>query len=214
MGGQSPFSHLICKAIILEKQRMENDLHIIRRTIDGDQQAFAELVDGYKNYVFSICLRVLKKREEAEEAAQDTFMKVYGTLGSFEGKSKFSTWLYTVAYRTALDKVRTRKPYTQPVEDTDGDSPPLQIAEEEAARPDRRLDARDLKDHLEKAIQLLPPLDASVMTLFYLHERSVREIAEITDLTETNVKTKLHRLRERLKTKLNHYLEAEIKDLL
>ncbi len=193
---------------------MEKDLRLIRRVISGDQQAFASLVDEYKDYVFSICLRVLKKREEAEEAAQDTFLKVYKTLGSFGQKSKFSTWLYTVAYRTALDKTRRKKQRFQSIDEDNPDSPPLQLAGDDAEQPDVQTDSRDLRSHLEKAIALLPPIDAAVITLFYLHEKSVKEVALITGMTETNVKTKLHRLRERLKLKLNQYLEAEIQDLI
>jgi RNA polymerase sigma-70 factor (ECF subfamily) len=195
-------------------QQIEKDLQIIQEVLSGNQQAFAELVDRYKNYVFSICLRVLKKREDAEEAAQDTFLKVYKTLGSFEQKSKFSTWLYTVAYRTALDKTRKKQPYTQSINGESTDGPSLQIAVEKTAQPDIQMHNMDLKDHLEKAIQQLPTADASIISLFYLHERSVKEVAEIMNMTETNIKTKLHRLRERLKVKLNQYLEAEIQDLI
>lgn len=198
----------------MPEQQMDKDLLVIRRILNGDQQAFALLIDTYKDYVFTICWRVLKNREEAEEAAQDTFLKVYKTLGSFEQKSKFSTWLYTVTYRTALDKTRRKHLIIQSVDNHSTDIPAIQIADEREQQPDAQIHAQDLKGHLEKAIQLLPAEDASIITLFYLNERSVKEVADMMNMTQTNVKTKLHRLRERLKIKLNQYLETEIQDLI
>lgn len=207
------------QASIVKRQHMpaqpaDKDLLIIRRILNGEQAAFAELVDTYKDYVFTVCWRVLKSREDAEEAAQDTFLKVYGSLGSFEQKSRFSTWLYTVAYRTALDRARRKQLPVQSMDGFSKEAPPLQIAGDQEQQPDVQMGAQDLKDHLEKAIQQLPATDASLISLFYLHERSVKEVAEILHLTETNVKTKLHRLRERLKLTLNQYLETEIQDLI
>jgi RNA polymerase sigma factor (sigma-70 family) len=80
-----------------------SDGQLIDAVIRGDQAAYRSLIDRYQKYVFTIAYNILKNREEAEEAAQDVFIKVYKTLRGFERKSKFSTWLYTIAYRTALD---------------------------------------------------------------------------------------------------------------
>ena len=80
-----------------------SDGQLIDAVIAGDQASYRSLVERYQNYIFTITYNVLKNREEAEEAAQDVFIKVYKTLRSFERKSKFSTWLYTIAFRTALD---------------------------------------------------------------------------------------------------------------
>ena len=88
---------------------MEEDLKLIKLVLKGSNPAFKRLIDKYQDFVFSITLKVLKSREEAEEAAQDVFLKVYRTLGSYEQKSKFSTWLYTIAYRTALDRTRKKQ---------------------------------------------------------------------------------------------------------
>ena len=73
-----------------------NDQHYINLVIDGDTNAFAALVDRYKDLVFTLSLKMLQNREEAEEAAQDTFIKVYKSLSRFKGDSKFSTWLYKI----------------------------------------------------------------------------------------------------------------------
>ena len=190
---------------------MADDIQLIRLVLLGDQMAFESLVKRYQNYVFTITFKVLKNRELAEEVAQDVFIKVYKMLGSYQQKSKFSTWLYTVAYRCALDEARKKRLYTDSIE---SDNSFLQIEDLEGASPAGNLEQKDLKRALQEAINQLKPVDASVITLFYLHEKSVQEIAEITGLTNSNIKTKLHRLREQLRGKLIALLKTEVKDLI
>lgn len=190
---------------------MEEDIHLVGRILKGDQTAFRQLVERYKDYVFTICMRVLNQREEAEEAAQDVFIKVYKTLRSFEQKAKFSTWLYTVAYRTALDKVRVRKKRNVPL---DSEENHLQISDDKQVNAEQIINTEMLQGQLLVAIRKLKPQDAAVVTLFYLKEKSIKEIVEITGLTLTNVKTKLHRTRESLKRHLEKQLGSEIKDNL
>lgn len=189
----------------------EADQQLVGAVLRGNQTAFRQLVERYKDYVFTVCFRVLQQREEAEEASQDVFIKVYKTLGSFEQKSKFSTWLYTVAYRTALDKVRTRKKGNISIDQEDSY---LQIPDKENRGAEQRVNTELLKNQLLTAIRQLKPQDAAVVTLFYLKEKSIKEIVEITGLTTTNVKTKLHRTRETLKKHLQKQLGKEIKDNL
>lgn len=189
----------------------EADQQLVEAVLKGNQSAFRQLVERYKDYVFTVCFRVLQQREEAEEASQDVFIKVYRTLGSFEQKSKFSTWLYTVAYRTALDKVRTRKKGNISIDQEDNY---LQIPDQENRGAEQLINTELLKTQLIKAIRQLKPQDAAVVTLFYLKEKSIKEIVEITGLTTTNVKTKLHRTRESLRKHLQKQLGKEIKDNL
>ncbi|NET36290.1 MAG: sigma-70 family RNA polymerase sigma factor [Cyanothece sp. SIO1E1] len=189
----------------------EADQQLVEEVLKGNQSAFRQLVERYKDYVFTVCFRVLQQREEAEEASQDVFIKVYRTLGSFEQKSKFSTWLYTVAYRTALDKVRTRKKGNISIDQEDNY---LQIPDQENRGAEQMINTELLKAQLIAAIRQLKPQDAAVVTLFYLKEKSIKEIVEITGLTTTNVKTKLHRTRESLRKHLQKQLGKEIKDNL
>jgi RNA polymerase sigma factor (sigma-70 family) len=190
---------------------MEEDIQRINATLKGDAMAFQHLVEKYQHFVFTITFRVLKKREEAEEAAQDTFIKVYRTLASFEQRSKFTTWLYAIAYRTAIDMAR-KKNY--PIQSIDDDESYLQLADAAGEKPLDNIQQEDLHHQLETAIARLKPLDGTLITLFYLHEKSIKEIAAITGLTNTNIKTKLHRLREQLKAYLEDQLQHEIQDLL
>lgn len=190
---------------------MEDDNLLIDLVVKGDQSAFHKLVLRYQNFVFSITQRVLSSREEAEEAAQDTFLKVYKTLGSFERKSKFSTWLYAIAYRTAIDTARKKK---LPIDSIDSDDNYLQIKDKGNLNPDAALEHSDLQVTLQTVIQRLKPVDGTIITLFYLHEKSVKEIADITSLSISNIKTKLYRLRETLRSELSVLLNKEAEDLL
>lgn len=189
----------------------QNEIHLIQQVLKGNTNAFKTLVDKYQNYVFTICMRVLKNREEAEEAAQDTFVKVFKTLRSYQQQAKFSTWLYTVTYRTAIDKSRLKKQDTQSI---DAAEDFLQIVDKLSPSPAHQVQEKDLKEVLEKIIQQLPPIEANLITLFYLHEKTVSEISAITQLSKSNIKVKLFRLRAVLRKKLSHYLQSEIGQLL
>lgn len=190
---------------------MNEDIHLIQAVLQGNQSAFRTLVERYQSYVFTIAFKVLKNREQAQEVAQDVFIKVYRMLGSFQQKSKFSTWLYTIAYRAALDEVRKKKQYTESIE---ADDQYLQIGDNASRSPSFNTIQEDLNKQLEQAIQQLKPIDATVITLYYLNEKNVQEISAITGLSRTNIKTKLHRLREQLREQLQEQLKTEVKDLL
>ncbi len=181
---------------------------LIRRARAGSRGAFTQLVERYQDYVFTVCNRVLRDREAAEEAAQDSFLKAFQNLDSFQGQSRFSSWLYTIAYRTALDRVRLKK---APLQALDQQERPLQVADS-GPLPGTSIEQGELQDALQAAIAQLKPDDAAVVTLYYLQEQSVKEIADITGLTVTNVKTKLHRSRETLREALSGRLKSEIAD--
>ncbi|MCB0635718.1 MAG: sigma-70 family RNA polymerase sigma factor [Lewinella sp.] len=187
------------------------DEHLIQRTLAGSQAAFGQLIARYQDFVFSLCMRVLGSREEAEETAQDAFLKVYHNLSTFKQESRFSTWLYTLTYRTALDRARLRK---RPVQALETDEYVLQVEDKSTAAPDANLHQADLQDQLEHAINQLKPDAASVVSLYYLQEQSVKEIAEVTGLTETNVKTKLFRSREALRDLLRQSLQQEARQMI
>jgi RNA polymerase sigma-70 factor (ECF subfamily) len=169
---------------------------LIRRSIQGDQAAFGKLIVRYQDFVFSLCLRVLQQREEAEEAAQDAFLKAYRKLASFRQQSRFSTWLYTLTYRTALDRARQKG---IPVQGIDGEEQYIQLPAASCSLADHQLERRENQQILEQLLQQLPAQERTPLSLYYLQEQSVREIAKITGLTVSNVKTWLFRSRERLR---------------
>lgn len=189
----------------------DDDLELVRQVLLGEVQAFEQLVAHYQNYVFSVALSVARQREEAEEIAQDTFVKVYKQLGSFAQRSRFSTWLYKIAYRTALDYVRKKRLPVQQIQREDGS--PIPIANTDTG-PAERLQQHDLQEVLEEALGYLKPEDALLIRLYYLRERSVREMADITGLTESNIKTRLFRIREQLQQLLTLHFTKDIQDWL
>lgn len=182
------------------------DQYYIENTLKGDSRAFASLVEKYKDFVFTIVIRIVKVREEAEEVAQDTFIKAYESLASYRGEAKFSSWLYSIAYRKALDALRKNKKYkaSELIEDiTEGDVETIDNAL-------HYLEDQERKQAIQDCILKLPEPDAAIITFYYFEELSVREIAEVTKLTEDNIKVKLHRSRKKLFTLLKHFILPEI----
>ena len=99
------------------KMDQKDDRYYISKVLEGDMQAFSYLVDKYKDMVFTLAFRILKNRENAEEVAQDSFVKVYQNLKKFKSKSKFSTWLYRIVYNTAISRVRVKQNPTMSIDD-------------------------------------------------------------------------------------------------
>ncbi len=183
-----------------------NDQVYIEAILNGDANAFAVLVDRYKDLVFTLALRMMKHTEEAEEAAQDTFIKVYKSLKKFKGDSKFSTWIYRVAYNTCLDRLKKNKRQQYTVEINE-------YTEHQVKTLDNALDQIEAKEK-EQAIQdclaLLPSEDSFLLTLYYFEELSLEEIAKIVGLKPNNVKVKLFRSRKKLATILKSKLDNDI----
>lgn len=180
---------------------MQDEQAIINRASRGDTSAFGQLVDHYRDYVFTIAFRILQKREEAEEAAQDAFVKAWKMLGSFKGTSKFSTWLYSIANHTAIDHQRKKQLLTESI-DKEGSF--IQVEDSGALNAQERLEERERVGSLDKALSLLHEQDALLITLFYMHEKSVDEIATITGLSVSNVKVKMFRARAKLKSVISN----------
>ncbi|WP_034261520.1 RNA polymerase sigma factor [Altibacter lentus] len=185
---------------------LTTDQYYIEKTMQGDTQAFGVLVERYQDFIYTITLRMVKNREEAEEVAQDSFIKAFESLASFRGESKFSSWLYSIAYRKALDRLRQqqRKRTTQLVEEaTEGDA----VLVENALH---YLEAKERSEIIQEAIMKLPEEEAAIITFYYFEAQSVKEIAAITSLTEDNVKIKLFRSRKKLYTLLKQFVIPEI----
>jgi RNA polymerase sigma factor (sigma-70 family) len=183
-----------------------NDQYYINLIIEGDSNAFAVLVDRYKNMVFSLALKMVRNKEEAEEVAQDTFIKVFKSITKFKGDSKFSTWIYKVTYNTCLDRIKknNRIQNTVPIDD---------FSENQIKTMETVLDAIDERERnkmIQECIQLLPSEDSFLLTLFYFEEQSLEEISKVIDSNVNNVKVKLFRSRKKLAAILKLKLEPEI----
>ena len=187
------------------------DIELIQRTLKGDQQAYALLVKTYQRYVFTLALRFTKSREDAEEVAQDSFIKVYKALSSFKQESKFSTWLYTIVYTTAMTSLRKRDTNTVALDD---ESNFIQVENSASVTDVNSAENRSRSFYLNQAISQLSADDAAVLTLFYHAEQSLEEIALIMGIETNGVKIKLFRARKRLKEQLERNLKHEVKELI
>lgn len=185
---------------------INKDQILINQIVKGDTSAFTVLIDNYKDLVFTLALRMLKNREEAEEVAQDTFIKAYKSLAKFKGDSKFSTWIYRVAYNTCLDRIKKNKKHLN-------DVPIDEFTERELKTIDNALQqlmTAEKNETIKKCIAQLPSDDAFLLTLYYFDDLSLEEISKVVDLTPNNIKVKLFRCRKKLAGILKVQLEPEI----
>ena len=176
-----------------------DDIAVIQLVLQGQQSAFATLVERHQSYVFTLAMRYVNNREVAEELAQDVFLKAYRYLADFKGNSKFSTWLYTIVNTTCLSYLRSKKEghilLTEEKLVSVSDSDIYEL-------PSDSLDQKMRKIILEQAIKKLPVEDARILTLFYQAGQSVDEIGIIMGMTAANVKVRLFRARQKLKANL------------
>lgn len=182
------------------------DQYLIKTTLAGETFAFGELVDRYQNFVFSIAVRMLKNREEAEEVAQDSFIKAFDSLAGFRAEAKFSSWLYRIVYNKSLDRLKKNKREGSFVLIED-------ITSNDLIGIETGLDfmlEEERKEVISKCIAELPGKDAALVELYYFEELAIKEIAEITGLTEDNIKIKLYRSRKKLFTLLKAYINPEM----
>jgi len=183
-----------------------NDQVYITKVINGDTNTFAYLVDNYKNMVFSLAFKMTKNREEAEEISQDTFIKAYKNLEKFKGDSKFSTWLYRIAYHTGLDNIKKNKNSNTTFEINEVTFNQIQSVETILQGIERKERAKIM----DVCLQKLPDEERSIIWMFYYDELSLKEIIEVTKLSQANVKVKLHRARKRLLKIVKKNVEPEI----
>lgn len=174
-----------------------SDEVLIQQAQAGRQSAFAMLVKRYEQYVYTLALRFVKNREDADEVAQDCFLRAFRYLPDFRGEAKFSTWLYRIVYSTSMNFLRKQNPDIQSLDDEER---PVRLKDEGMPDASASMEKEDRNAALQQAISLLSPDDSGIITLFYLYEHSLEEICDIMGLTMTNAKTKLCRARQRLKT--------------
>jgi RNA polymerase sigma-70 factor (ECF subfamily) len=187
-----------------------SDTDIIQQVLQGYQQAYAILVERYKNYVFTIVLRYVKSREDAEEIAQDIFIKAYRSLADFKGTAKFSTWLYTITTTTCITFLRKKK---LEVHSLDNEKVFAVADNLDGGMRANQVEQKSKINMVNEAIKLLNPDDAQVITLFYKGEQTLEEIAQALGKEVNAVKVQLHRARTRLKDKMQKYFSAEVNDL-
>ncbi|KGX84170.1 RNA polymerase sigma factor SigW [Pontibacillus litoralis] len=178
----------------------------IKKVKKGDQSAFEEIVTFYQGKVYQICFRMLGNAHEAEDIAQEAFVRAYTNIHSFDENRKFSTWLYRIATNLSIDRIRKKKPdyfLDAEVKGTEGLTMYSQISADQAL-PEEEVESLELQSYIHKQILSLPAKYRSVIVLRYIDELSLQEISEVLDIPIGTVKTRIHRGREALRKKLRH----------
>lgn len=182
------------------------DARLVKLARKGDQGAFAELVDLYKDKLYHLGYRMLSNRHEAEDVVQETFLRVHKNWNRYDDKQKFSTWIYRIATNLCIDRLRKRKPsyyLDAEMNEQDGLDGYTLIPGDERT-PETEYLLSETQQTIHQAIEGLPAKYKSVIVLRYLQELSLQEISEVLDMPVTTVKTRVHRGREFLRKKLEH----------
>jgi RNA polymerase sigma-70 factor (ECF subfamily) len=188
----------------------KSDTYYIAKIKEGDPGAYAFLVNKYKKMVFNVALQLMGNREDAEEIAQDAFLKAYQALDRYKGESKFSTWIYRIIYNTAISRLRKKKIDLRSIDDDFTAS--VNVRSTQSSFQDLQREER--KKYLDTALQGLQADESCLIRLFYLEENSIEEICSITGLSASNVKVKLFRARKKLYLQLELALKEEVKTIL
>ena len=181
------------------------DIQLIERILAGDASAYRALVQRHKDFAFTVAYRILNHREEAEEAAQDAFIQAFGALKDFNQTAKFTTWFYRIVFNAALGAKRRQKP-TETITEAHALAYSVMDTTQGVHKKERFT-------QIQRALAQLSPDDVTMITLFYLKEHSLEEIADITAISSETIKVKLHRARKRLAEVLRTQLGAEVKNL-
>jgi RNA polymerase sigma-70 factor (ECF subfamily) len=186
------------------------DIFYIDAVRNGNISAFSVLIERYQNMVYSLALKLLKSAEDAEEMAQDTFIKAFQKLDMYEGKSKFSTWLYSITYNACISELRKRRIQFSSLEEqrfSDQDEMKMNSYLSETKKEDQ-------EKYLNLALSKLPEDDQVLVTLYYYENQSMDDISIITGLTVSNIKVKIHRARKKMYELLHELLKEEMYSLL
>jgi RNA polymerase sigma-70 factor (ECF subfamily) len=186
----------------MNKQMDLSDDEVIDRAIRGDPSAYRLLLCKYKTFAFTIALKIVKNREDAEEVVQDSFCKAFKSLRGFNRSGKFSTWFYRIVFNTSLTKIRNKRLLMDSLQQFPEPKYEFDI-------PDNYLDGfgrlvqQDRSVMLSKALAILDESENLMITLYYNCENTIAEIETITGWNPSTIKTRLFRARHKLYTELS-----------
>lgn len=186
------------------------DDYYIKQTLGGSVNSFAFLVEKYKYMVFTLAIRIVKNREEAEELSQDVFVKAFKNLESFRGDSKFSTWIYKIAYYASLDIVKRNKTVIHTENIDVFNESDVGIVQDSLDY----LHDKERKKVINDALSKLNGEEQTILTLYYFEDLPLKEVSKVVDLTLDNVKIKLFRSRKKLFSLLKNVIEPRTIDLI
>ena len=189
-----------------------SDEELVARARKGDRTAFAHLVDRHRVSVFNLTLRILGNREDAEEAAQDAFVRAFRSLDRFRGDARFATWLYRIAVNVSLSSARRSRrdlsttSLSEPEDDEDG--LPLQIPDT-SANPAERFEQAEFREQVRNLVSALPPIYSAVISMYHIQSLSYDEISEALELPIGTVKARLFRARAALRNLVGRSMEPD-----
>lgn len=186
---------------------------IIQKAIRGDPAAYRFLLNKYKTYSFSIAVKIVKNREDAEEVVQDSFVRAFKALRNFNGSAKFSTWLYKIVYNTALTRIRNKKAIMDTLEKSPDSNFDFDIPDNYTGAFEKLVQA-DQAAILRKALVVLTESENLAIVLYYTCENTILEIESITGWNPSTIKIRLFRARQKLYAALSKLLNEEIHELL
>jgi RNA polymerase sigma-70 factor (ECF subfamily) len=175
------------------------DHEIIRRVRAGETHSFADLVERHKDKAMTVAIRMLKNREDAEEAIQDAFVRAFRALDRFEERSKFSTWLYRIVFNVCSTTLSKRGDFLEPISHNEGEEEWNGEIPDIGELPDAIIEQKEFRENVLDALNELPPLYGGMLTMFLLDDLSYEEIVKITGLPLGTVKARLFRARGMLR---------------
>jgi RNA polymerase sigma-70 factor, ECF subfamily len=186
------------------------DQELVLRAQAGSEAAYRELLGRYQRPVFSLIFRMVRDREQAEDLAQETFVKVFNNIGRYDPRYKFSSWIFKIASNQTIDFLRKKEPATVSLDGSRHAETPEQVeatritAESRDATPEEFVEAKELGAEIERAIGELRPDYRTAILLRHVEGRAYEEIAEIMEIPLGTVKTYIHRARSELRETLAH----------
>lgn len=162
----------------------------IRAAQQGDPQAFTSLVETYQRPVYNLCYRMLGNAEDAEDAAQETFLRAYKSLGSYDNNRSLSTWLLSIAAHYCIDQIRRRRLPLVSIEDL-----PMPDLPDKGLDVETKLGNKEERSRIRGLLEALEPTDRALVVMYYWYDFSYQEIGQSLKLTESAVKSRLHRAR-------------------
>jgi RNA polymerase sigma-70 factor (ECF subfamily) len=179
---------------------LQEENRLIDRILAGEERCYAELVDQYKSYAYTIALKIVNDKAEAEEIAQDAFIKAFNYLKNFNRQARFSTWLYRIVFNTAISYKRKGRLITEGIENKHVENP---------ERADAGMERDDKQVFVAQAMKKLNEADQLAIQLFYIREFSLEEVADLMGQNANTVKVRIHRARQRLAEELKLILKKE-----
>lgn len=196
----------------------ESELRFIERLVRHDERAFNELVETYEQRVFRLVFRMLGRRDEAEDMAQEVFVQVFKAIGTFRGDSKLSTWVYRIAVNLCKNRLKYlsrrhdgSQQELEPVAERAALSEAKGVTFGDVARPDHMVEGFQVEQIVQRCIAEIEPDFREVLILADVEDLSYQEIGEITGLADGTVKSRIHRARAMLKAKVERALGEKVR---